>query len=210
MARRAALYRQGAGLDDPAHEFLRGSLCAVGASGGESGRDAGACRESRGFCCARGCCGRRRGSARGPSRCRPSRPSARPSRALPAECSPSHTEWPGWSNQAGSRERRSANAPDSAPVSPTLSANSTSNATPACDTSPSPSAVTSTVLRRAAGFTNWVSSWVACRDFSNPDSHGPGGRSHDPTSAHYRRFEARRECPLAVAVAGRSSTGRCH
>src|SRR5271170_2881629 len=75
------------------------------------------------------------------------------------------------------RSRDPANAPDNAPVSPTRSANSTNNATPACDTSPSPSAVTSTVPRRASGFTNWVSSWVACRDFSNPDSHGPGGRS---------------------------------
>ena len=30
---------------------------------------------------------------------------------------------------------------------------------------------------------------------SNPDSHGPGGRSPDPTSAHYRRFEARLRSP---------------
>jgi hypothetical protein len=37
------------------------------------------------------------------------------------------------------------NAPDNAAVRPTRSASSTSNATPTCDTSPSPSAVTSTV-----------------------------------------------------------------
>ena len=94
--------------------------------------------------------------------------------------------------QRASPRRRAAPAPDRAPsaapaspptpptapaVNPTRSANSTSNAAPACDTSPSPSAVTSTVPRRASGFTNWVSSWVETRDFRNPDSHGPGGRS---------------------------------
>ena len=36
-----------------------------------------------------------------------------------------------------------------------------------------------------------MSSWVEVEIFSNPDSHGPGGRSRDPTSARYRRFEAR-------------------
>ena len=89
------------------------------------------------------------------------------------------------------RSRVGVSATDSAPVNPARSANSTSNATPACETNPSPSAVTSTVPRRASGFTNWVSSWVACRDFSNPDPHGPGGRSPHPTSARYRRFEVR-------------------
>ena len=38
-----------------------------------------------------------------------------------------------------------------------------------------------------------MSSWVEVEIFSNPDSHGPGGRSRDPTSARYRRFEARRK-----------------
>jgi hypothetical protein len=103
------------------------------------------------------------------------------------------------------RSRVPANAPDNAAVNPTRSVNPTSSATPACDTSPTPSAVTSTVSRRASAFTNWVSSWVAVEILSNPDSHGPGGRSRDPTSARYRRFEAR-ECgssplyPMEVSV----------
>jgi hypothetical protein len=33
---------------------------------------------------------------------------------------------------------------------------------------------------------------VAYRDFSNPDSHGPGGRSRYPMSALYWRFEVKR------------------
>ncbi len=60
--------------------------------------------------------------------------------------------------------------------------------------SPTPSAVTSTVPRRAFGFTNWVSSWAGIGTLSNPDSHGPGGCSQNPTSACYRRFGAR-SCP---------------
>jgi hypothetical protein len=35
-----------------------------------------------------------------------------------------------------------------------------------------------------------VSSWVGIEILSNPDSHGPGGRSQAPTSARYWRFEA--------------------
>jgi hypothetical protein len=68
----------------------------------------------------------------------------------------------------------SASASESSPVSPTRSANSTSNATPACDTNPSPSAVTSTVCKRAVRFTTWVSSWVGIRDVSNPRFSRPG------------------------------------
>src|SRR3954447_8354158 len=79
------------------------------------------------------------------------------------------------------RSRVGAIASASAPVSPARSANSTNSAAPACETNPSPSAVTSTVCKRAVGFTNWVSSWVEHRDVSNPDSHDPGG--HHPHAA---------------------------
>src|ERR1022692_617514 len=107
------------------------------------------------------------------------------------------------------RSRVPANASDNAAVNPTRSVNSTSNATPACDTSPAPSDVTSTVSRRASGFTNWVSSWVGIRILSNPNSHGPGGRSQDPTSAHYWRFEVNRSRWLDVdrRAAERSAIG---
>jgi hypothetical protein len=42
---------------------------------------------------------------------------------------------------------------------------------------PSPSAVTSTVCKRAVGLTNWVSSWVGIRDVSNPRFSRPGRTS---------------------------------
>ncbi len=52
------------------------------------------------------------------------------------------------------------NASDSASVSPARSANSTSNATPACDTNPSPSAVTSTVPKRSPTLHHLDVLWV--------------------------------------------------
>ncbi len=82
------------------------------------------------------------------------------------------------------------NASESASVSPLRSANSTSSAAPACDTNPSPSAVTSTVPSVVVRFTISVSSRVAVKVLSNPDSHGPGGRSRSFRSAPYRRIEA--------------------
>ena len=129
---------------------------------------------------------------------------------------PNSRSWPAVGHQGRSRNRRRRRAspprraapgqdraPSAArasrPTPPTARRSARTDPTarpatrrPACDTSPSPSAVTSTVPRRAAGFTNRVSSWVGYRDFSNPDSHGPGGRSRDPSvSPTTRRFEVK-------------------
>jgi hypothetical protein len=70
------------------------------------------------------------------------------------------------------------NAPDNAAVRPTRSASSTSNATPTCDTSPSPSAVTSTVWRPGVGFTFKVSSpgRTCGQGDANPRPHQPPNR----------------------------------
>ena len=93
----------------------------------------------------------------------------------------------------------------------------------ACDTSPSPSAVTSTVPKRTAGFTNWVSSWVETAGVRNPHSHGPGGQPAtrpQPTIDASRLVDVcgKRRRPTSVwsederqasdASAGRSEGGR--
>jgi len=62
---------------------------------------------------------------------------------------------------------------------------------PACDTSLSPSAVTSTVPSSVVSFTRLGSSWIEVKVLSNPHSHSPAGRHPLASSACYRRIAVR-------------------